>query len=71
MTPTMPQSETTIPVLPCVSLDETLEFSQSLGFEITYKMTCTWRRGGATSSSTSASRPRAWTRPRRTAAAAS
>ncbi|MFD9949122.1 glyoxalase [Nonomuraea sp. NPDC059023] len=39
MTPTMPQNETTVPVLPCVSLDETLEFYQALGFEVTYKMT--------------------------------
>ncbi|WP_224248256.1 VOC family protein [Hyalangium gracile] len=30
-------AETTIPLLPCVSLDETLEFYKALGFEVTYR----------------------------------
>ncbi|MFI6291134.1 glyoxalase [Nonomuraea sp. NPDC050790] len=34
-----PRNETTIPILPCVSLEETLEFYQALGFEVTYQMT--------------------------------
>jgi hypothetical protein len=29
--------ETAIPLFPCVSLDETLEFYQTLGFEVTYR----------------------------------
>jgi hypothetical protein len=36
---TIKANETTVPVLPCISVDETLEFYQALGFEITYKMT--------------------------------
>ncbi|GAA2778282.1 hypothetical protein GCM10019017_24170 [Streptomyces showdoensis] len=32
-------NETTVPVLPCVSVEETLEFYQALGFEATYKQT--------------------------------
>lgn len=44
--------ETTIPVLPCVSLPETLAFYALLGFEVTYKQTAPYlylalRRGGA------------------------
>ncbi|NVI98602.1 glyoxalase [Myxococcus sp. AM009] len=31
--------ETTVPLLPCVSADETLEFYQALGFAVTYQMT--------------------------------
>jgi len=31
--------ETTIPLLPCVSPDELLEFYQALGFEVTYRQT--------------------------------
>jgi len=43
--------ETTIPLLPCVSLDETLEFYEALGFEMTYRQTApnpygVVRRGG-------------------------
>ncbi|MFP2906278.1 hypothetical protein ACLESD_14670 [Pyxidicoccus sp. 3LFB2] len=43
--------ETTIPLLPCVSLDETLEFYEALGFERTYRQTApnpygVVRRGG-------------------------
>ncbi|MEV0191072.1 glyoxalase [Kitasatospora purpeofusca] len=37
--PTVRANETTVPVLPCVSVDETLEFYQALGFEVTYKQT--------------------------------
>lgn len=32
-------NESTVPVLPCVSVEETLDFYQMLGFEVTYKMT--------------------------------
>jgi hypothetical protein len=44
-------AERTIPVLPCVSLDETLDFYQTLGFEVTFKQTSPYawlamRRGG-------------------------
>jgi hypothetical protein len=43
--------ETMIPVLPCVSLDETLDFYQTLSFEVTHKQTSPYvwlavRRGG-------------------------
>jgi hypothetical protein len=34
-----PMTDTTIPVLPCVSPDETLDFFGALGFEVTYKQT--------------------------------
>ncbi|HET9258483.1 MAG TPA: glyoxalase [Pseudonocardiaceae bacterium] len=38
MTETMTEAnETTVPVLPCVSVDETLAFYQALGFEVVYK----------------------------------
>jgi hypothetical protein len=42
----------TIPILPCVSIEETLSFWQSLGYEITYKQTHPYaygvvRRNGA------------------------
>jgi hypothetical protein len=30
--------ETTIPLFPCGSLDETLAFYHALGFEVTYKL---------------------------------
>lgn len=30
-------NETTVPLLPCVSAEETLDFFQSLGFEVTYR----------------------------------
>ncbi|QUH03699.1 glyoxalase [Saccharopolyspora erythraea] len=33
----MPKNETTIPVLPCASLEDTLDFYEMLGFEVTYK----------------------------------
>ncbi|WBB59472.1 glyoxalase [Streptomyces sp. WMMC500] len=36
---TVRANETTVPVLPCVSVAETLEFYQALGFEVTYKQT--------------------------------
>lgn len=32
-------NETTVPLLPCAFVDETLEFYQALGFEVTYRMT--------------------------------
>ena len=32
-------TDTTIPLLPCVSPDETLDFFGALGFELTYKQT--------------------------------
>ncbi|MCA1008382.1 glyoxalase [Rhodococcus hoagii] len=32
-------NETTVPVLPCVSVEETLEFYQALGFTVTYEQT--------------------------------
>jgi hypothetical protein len=43
--------ETTIPVFPCVSVDETLDFYRVLGFEVTYKQSSPYvwlavRRGG-------------------------
>ncbi|NMO13684.1 hypothetical protein HPC49_00985 [Pyxidicoccus fallax] len=43
--------ETTIPMLPCVSMDETLDFYRALGFEMTYRQTrpnpySVVRRGG-------------------------
>ncbi|WP_164018053.1 hypothetical protein [Pyxidicoccus trucidator] len=43
--------ESTIPLLPCVSLGETLEFYRALGFEVTYQQTspnpyAVVRRGG-------------------------
>ncbi|MYT25838.1 glyoxalase [Streptomyces sp. SID7760] len=37
--PTTPANETTVPVLPCVSVEDTLEFYEALGFENTYKQT--------------------------------
>jgi catechol 2,3-dioxygenase-like lactoylglutathione lyase family enzyme len=45
------EKETTIPVLPCVSIDETLDFYRVLGFEMTYRQTspnpyAVVRRGG-------------------------
>jgi len=44
-------TETTIPLLPCVSLDETLDFYRALGFEMTYQQArpnpyAVVRRGG-------------------------
>ncbi|MFE3582374.1 VOC family protein [Streptomyces vinaceus] len=36
---TTPANETTVPVLPCVSVEDTLEFYTSLGFEVTYRQT--------------------------------
>jgi catechol 2,3-dioxygenase-like lactoylglutathione lyase family enzyme len=44
-------TETTIPMLPCVSIDETLDFYRVLGFEVTYQQTrpnpyAVVRRGG-------------------------
>lgn len=44
-------NETTIPMLPCVSIDETLGFYRVLGFEVTYQQTrpnpyAVVRRGG-------------------------
>jgi catechol 2,3-dioxygenase-like lactoylglutathione lyase family enzyme len=44
-------SETTIPMLPCVSLDETMDFYRVLGFEVAYQQTrpnpyAVVRRGG-------------------------
>ena len=44
-------TETTIPLLPCVSLDETLDFYRALGFEVTYQQArpnpyAVVRRGG-------------------------
>lgn len=44
-------AETTIPMLPCVSLNETLDFYRILGFEVTYQQTspnpyAVVRRGG-------------------------
>jgi hypothetical protein len=35
----------TIPILPCVSIEETLHFWQALGFEITYKQTHPYQYG--------------------------
>ncbi|MFF2926901.1 glyoxalase [Streptomyces celluloflavus] len=35
--PMVRANETTVPVMPCVSVEETLEFYQSLGFKVTYK----------------------------------
>jgi catechol 2,3-dioxygenase-like lactoylglutathione lyase family enzyme len=32
-------NETTVPLLPCVSAEETLEFYRALGFEVTYEQT--------------------------------
>ncbi|MFJ5265060.1 glyoxalase [Streptomyces sp. NPDC088387] len=32
-------NETTVPVMPCVSVEETLEFYQALGFHVTYQQT--------------------------------
>ncbi|MEU8773555.1 glyoxalase [Streptomyces sp. NPDC048606] len=32
-------NETTVPVMPCVSVEETLEFYQALGFEVSYQQT--------------------------------
>ncbi|MDI3287035.1 hypothetical protein [Polyangium sp. 15x6] len=37
--PALEGKETTIPLLPCVSPDETLAFYRALGFETTYEMT--------------------------------
>ncbi|MFE2876105.1 glyoxalase [Streptomyces roseus] len=37
--PTIPPNETTVPVLPCVSVEDTLEFYEALGFENTYRQT--------------------------------
>ncbi|MFF0727977.1 glyoxalase [Streptomyces sp. NPDC004134] len=37
--PTVRANETTVPVMPCVSVAETLEFYQALGFEVTYEQT--------------------------------
>ncbi len=44
-------NETTIPMLPCVSIDESMEFYRALGFEVTYQQTrpnpyAVVRRGG-------------------------
>lgn len=44
-------NETTIPMLPCVSLDETMDFYRALGFEVAYQQTrpnpyAVVRRGG-------------------------
>ncbi|WP_158892981.1 bleomycin resistance protein [Amycolatopsis anabasis] len=44
-------TETTIPILPCLSIDETLTFYQALGFEVTYRQArpntyAAVRRGG-------------------------
>ncbi|GHE74794.1 glyoxalase [Streptomyces vinaceus] len=36
---TTPANETTVPILPCLSVEDTLEFYESLGFEVTYKQT--------------------------------
>lgn len=36
---TVRANETTVPVLPCVSVDDTLAFYQSLGFRVTYRQT--------------------------------
>ena len=33
----MSRETTTIPALPCISLDDSLEFWQSLGYEVTYR----------------------------------
>lgn len=35
----------TIPILPCVSIEETLDFWQALGFDITYKQTHPYQYG--------------------------
>ncbi|MGW8329377.1 glyoxalase [Streptomyces sp. NPDC055897] len=35
--PMVRANETTVPVMPCVSIEETLEFYQALGFEVTYQ----------------------------------
>ncbi|MEV0928962.1 glyoxalase [Streptomyces spongiicola] len=32
-------NETTVPVMPCASVEETLEFYQALGFEVSYRQT--------------------------------
>lgn len=32
-------NETTVPVLPCAAVDETVEFLEALGFEVTYRQT--------------------------------
>ncbi|WP_369384000.1 glyoxalase [Streptomyces sp. cg36] len=36
---TVRANETTVPVLPCVSVEETLEFYQALGFKVTHQQT--------------------------------
>ncbi|CAM3487101.1 glyoxalase [Corallococcus sp. ZKHCc1 1396] len=38
-TTTISGRETTVPLLPCISADETLAFYQALGFAVTYQMT--------------------------------
>jgi hypothetical protein len=40
-----PSEWVTIPILPCVSIEETLQFWQALGFEITYKQTHPYQYG--------------------------
>lgn len=46
------EDDTLVPILPCVSLGETLDFYRALGFEVTYQQTSPYeygsvRRGGA------------------------
>ncbi|MFE3498852.1 glyoxalase [Kitasatospora sp. NPDC059160] len=36
---TIRANETTVPVMPCVSVEETLEFYRALGFEVTFQQT--------------------------------
>lgn len=37
--PTVQANETTVPMMPCVAVEETAEFFQVLGFRVTYKQT--------------------------------
>jgi catechol 2,3-dioxygenase-like lactoylglutathione lyase family enzyme len=39
LTDTTYANETTVPLLPCSAVEETLEFYQALGFEVTYRQT--------------------------------
>jgi catechol 2,3-dioxygenase-like lactoylglutathione lyase family enzyme len=39
LTETTYANETTVPLLPCSAVEETLEFYQALGFEVTYRQT--------------------------------